>query len=114
MPISESTSKSFTDLGIAGAALLIVLVLVILVFAFMRNQSKSIDKLCVRIDNLVTQNSTYLITNEKDQKEILRMLVQIAATETDIQMRVVKIDERTVYNQLIEQNKRVKEEITVE
>jgi uncharacterized protein YoxC len=95
MPVDANTTKSFTDLGIAGAALLIVLVLVIFVFAFMKNQTKSIDKLCSRIDNLVNQNATYLITNDKDQKETIHLLTQMNLMLTDIQIRAVRIDDRT-------------------
>jgi uncharacterized protein (UPF0333 family) len=95
MPVDSETAKSFTDLGIAGAALLIVLVLIILVFTFVKSQSKSIDKLCSKIDTLVNQNATYLITNDKDQKETIHLLTQINVLLTDMQVRIVRIDDRT-------------------
>lgn len=101
MPVDSSTVKSFTDLGIVGAALLIVLVIIILVFV---SQAKSIDKLCSKIDQLITHNSEetnklnqVLIANDKDQKTLLKLLANILELVSDISKRTIKIDERTFF-----------------
>ena len=98
------TSEAWLELGPVGAALLIVLVLVILMFT---QQAKSVDKLCTKIDALVTSfaatNQTLnsvIVANDKDQKEVLRKLDDIALMVADVQKRVVRIDVR-LYNQAL-------------
>jgi hypothetical protein len=61
-----------------------------------------IDKLCDKIDLLITSNSEYtqqlnkvLVSNDKDQKETLKFLDTILASVLDTQRRVVRIDDRT-------------------
>lgn len=99
MPVDSTTVKQFTDLGIVGAALLIILVIIILVFV---SQARSIDKLCTKIDQLITHNSEetnklnqVLISNDKDQKTLLKLLANILELVTDISKRTIRIDERT-------------------
>ena len=92
------TPEAWINLGIPGAALFIVLVIVISMF---KQQSKSVDKLCVKIDELVTSYSDnnlkldeVIISNDKDQKEVLRKLDDINDVVQDMHKRVVRIDVR--------------------
>ncbi len=92
------TPEAWLNLGISGAALFIVLVTVISMF---KQQSKSVDKLCVKIDELVTSYSDnnlklneVIISNDKDQKEVLRKLDDINDVVQDMHKRVVRIDTR--------------------
>ena len=92
------TPEAWLNLGIPGAALFIVLVIVISMF---KQQSKSVDKLCAKIDALVTSFSDsnlrlnkVLISNDKDQKEVLRKLDDINDVVQDMHKRVVRIDAR--------------------
>jgi low affinity Fe/Cu permease len=101
LPVDAATAKNFTDLGIAGAALLLILVVVILLFAM---QSRSIDKLCKKIDLLITHNSNetnklneVLISNDKDQKTLIKLLTNILELVTDISKRTIRMDERTFF-----------------
>lgn len=96
------TPEAWINLGIPGAALFIVLVIVISMF---KQQSKSVDKLCVKIDELVTSYSDnnlklneVIISNDKDQKEVLRKLDDINDVVQDMHKRVVRIDTR-LYDQ---------------
>ena len=89
---------AWLNLGIPGAALFIVLVIVVSMF---KQQSKSVDKLCTKIDELVTSFSDnnlklneVIISNDKDQKEVLRKLDDMNGIMTDMQKRVVRIDVR--------------------
>lgn len=110
MPVNQTTSNLYLQLGIAGATLLILLVVIILLFKFMSDVKKGkaadgsskIDKLCDKIDLLITSNSEYtqqlnkvLVSNDKDQKETLKFLDTILASVLDTQRRVVRIDDRT-------------------
>ena len=59
------------------------------------------DKLCVKIDELVTSFSDsnlklneVIISNDKDQKEVLRKLDDINDVVQDMHKRVVRIDTR--------------------
>ena len=92
------TPEAWLNLGISGAALFIVLITIISMF---KQQSKSVDKLCVKIDELVTSYSDnnlklneVIISNDKDQKEVLRKLDDINDVVQDMHKRVVRIDTR--------------------
>lgn len=92
------TPEAWLNLGIPGAALFIVLVIVISMF---KQQSKSVDKLCVKIDELVTSFSDNnlklneaIISNDKDQKEFLRKLDDMNGIMNDMHKRIVRIDTR--------------------
>ena len=92
------TPDAWLNLGIPGAALFIVLVIVISMF---KQQNKSVDKLCVKIDELVTSFSNnnlklneVIISNDKDQKEVLRKLDDMNDTMNDMYKRIVRIDTR--------------------
>lgn len=103
------TSEAWLDLGAVGAALLIVLVIVILMF---KQQSNSVDKLCTKIDDLVTSFSNtnqtlsnVIISNDKDQKEVLHKLDDMNAMMTDMQKRIVRIDVRLYDKTLAERDR---------
>ena len=92
------TPEAWLNLGIPGAALFIVLVIVISMF---KQQSKSVDKLCTKIDKLVTSFSDnnlklneVIISNDKDQKEVLRKLDDMNEIMNDMHKRIVRIDTR--------------------
>lgn len=95
---TDIKSEAWLDLGAVGAALLIVLVLVILMY---RQQANSIDKLCAKIDVLVTSFantnqtlSNVILANDKDQKEVLHKLDDMSALINDMHKRIVRIDVR--------------------
>ena len=92
------TPEAWLNLGIPGAALFIVLVIVISMF---KQQNKSVDKLCIKIDELVTSFSDNnlklneaIISNDKDQKEVLRKLDDIHDIINDMYKRIVRVDTR--------------------
>ena len=92
------TTEAWLNLGIPGAALFIVLVIVISMF---KQQNKSVDKLCIKIDELVTSFSDnnlklneVIISNDKDQKEVLRKLDDMNEIMNDMHKRIVRIDTR--------------------
>lgn len=96
--ISNISQDGWLNLGVPGAALFIVLIVVMLMF---NQQSKSVGKLCEKIDSLVSsfsENSNKLneviITNDKDQKELIRMLGDVHSEITNMYSRVVRIDSR--------------------
>ena len=96
--ISNISQDGWLNLGIPGAALFIVLTVVMLMF---NQQNKSVSKLCEKIDSLVSsfsENSNKLneviITNDKDQKELIRMLGDVHSEITNMYSRVVRIDSR--------------------
>ena len=110
MPVNQTTSNLYLQLGIAGATLLILLVVIILLFKFMSENKKTravdsgnkIDKLCDKIDQLITSNADYskalntvLLSNDKDQKETLKLLDTILGLVMDTQRRIVRVDDRT-------------------
>lgn len=110
MPINETTTNLYLQLGIAGATLLILLIFVILLFRFMSvskrekasDSSNKIDKLCDKIDQLISSNAEYskdlnkvLLSNDKDQKETLNILNNILEAVLDSQRRIVRVDDRT-------------------
>lgn len=97
MPEGINTAE-WLDLGAVGAVLLIVLIIIILMF---KQQSNSVDKLCTKIDALVTSFSNtnqtlsnVIISNDKDQKEVLRKLDDMSNLMTDMHKRIVRIDVR--------------------
>lgn len=103
--------EAWLNLGIPGAALFIVLVIVIFMF---KQQSKSVDKLCSKIDEIVTSFSDnnlklneVIISNDKDQKEVLRKLDDMCGVMNDMNKRIVRIDVR-MYDKTA--NKNVEEE----
>ena len=94
----DFNTEAWLNLGIPGAVLFILLICIVLVF---NQQNKSIGKLCEKIDTIVTSfadNSSKLneviISNDKDQKELLRRLSEIHDEVKDMQSRVVRIDAR--------------------
>ena len=96
------TPEAWLNLGIPGAALFIVLVIVISMF---KQQNKSVDKLCIKIDELVTSFSDnnlklneVIISNDKDQKEVLRKLDDMNEIMNDMHKRIIRIDTR-MYDQ---------------
>lgn len=131
MPVSDSISNGYIQLGVSGATLLVLLVLIILLFRFIsinnktnaslqntiltfvtnlnkeENQNQNVqytklDKLCDKIDSLITSNSEHttklnevLLCNDKDQKETIKMLTTILELNMDIQRRIVRVDDRT-------------------
>lgn len=111
MPIAESTANKFLEYGVAGASLLIILIVIFLLFKMMEKlnhsegvqQNSRIDKLCDKIDSLITSFSEntqklneVLINNDKDQKATNRMLDRMVSTLDDLHERVVRIEERTL------------------
>ncbi|MBZ9637515.1 hypothetical protein [Clostridium sp. FP1] len=110
MPVKSEIANLFLQLGIGGAALLLILVFIILLFKlftkinFNENTSQNvrIDKLCDKIDNLITSYAEntqklneVLLTNDKDQKSTLKSLEQMLELIIDVHRRVTRIDDRT-------------------
>ena len=86
------------NLGLPGAALFIVLIIIVLMF---RQQGKSIDKLCEKLDNVTDafaeSNITLrevIISNDKDQKELLRHINNLSELVQDMHRCVVRLDTR--------------------
>ena len=86
------------NMGLPGAALFIVLIIIILMF---RQQGKSIDKLCEKLDNVTdafTESNITLreviISNDRDQKELLRYINNLSELVQDMYKRVVRLDTR--------------------
>jgi|GEM_PF-3502569 len=110
MNVSQTTANLYLQLGIAGATLLILLVFVILLFKFMgesknsknNNEISRIDKLCDKIDDLITSNADHtqklnevLLANDKDQKVLIRTLDKMQVSLEEILKKVVRVDDRT-------------------
>lgn len=100
------TPEAWLNLGIPGAALFIVLVIVIFMF---NEHSKSVNKLCTKIDELVSSFSAnnlklneVIISNDKDQKEVLRKLDDMCTVMNDIHKRIVRVDTRLYDKEKIE------------
>lgn len=96
--VENISSDAWLDLGIPGAALFIILVTIVFMFV---QQSKSVDKLCNKIDEIVTSYSNnnlklneVIVCNDKDQKEVLRKLDEMNSLMTDLHKRIVRIDVR--------------------
>ena len=92
------TPDAWLNLGIPGAALFIILVIVIFVF---KQQNKNVDKLCSKIDELVTSFSDnnlklneVIISSDRDQKEVIRKLDDMSNVLSDMHKRLVRIDAR--------------------
>lgn len=124
MPISEGTARLYLQLGVSGAVLFILLIFVVMLFKFFdsRNstettlitaQNSRIDKLCDKIDLLVSSYSEntrtlneVLISNDKDQVAIMQSLERLLAISMDSQRRITRIDDRT-YKCLGDTNRRL-------
>ena len=124
MPVTDGTVNLYLQLGIAGATLLILLIFVILLFRLIGSinknesvsQSTRIDKLCDKIDSLITSYSEntqklneVLLCNDKDQKNTLELLDRILSAILDVSRRVVRIDDRTYM--CLGNEKHIKEEV---
>ena len=102
MEVSDAIATLYLQLGIAGATLLILLVFIILLFRFVTKDNKRVDKLCDKIDLLVSSYAEntkmlneVLVSNDKDQETTIRLLESLNAVALDTQKRVVRIDDRT-------------------
>lgn len=91
-------TDAWLNLGIPGAALLIVLIVIMLIF---KQQSENITKLCSKIDALVNSftatNNTLnevLINNNRDQQDIIRQMSEIHDELRDIHAKIVRVDAR--------------------
>lgn len=130
----ENTANLYLQLGIAGATLFILLLFVWLLFKYITkvgqtwentlktmqknenvNQGNKIEKLCDKIDALISSNAEYtqklnevLLSNDKDQEANTHMLDKILTSVLDTQRRVVRIDDRT-YKCLGNPNKKTEE-----
>lgn len=103
------TPEAWLELGIAGAALFIILIVVVLMFQL---EARNVDKLCNKIDEIVTSFSEnnlklneVILTNDKDQKETLRMLSSISRAINDMHKRIIEMDAKLVapqYNDISE------------
>jgi hypothetical protein len=110
MPVDSIMANLYIQLGIAGATLLILLVFVLLLFRFIGENERSkntsdesrVDKLSDKIDALITSNAEHtqklnevLLSNDKDQKVLIRTLDKVQASLEEILKKVVRIDDRT-------------------
>ena len=110
MPVNNSALDKFIQLGISGAALVVLLICIILLFRFLTENKRSknandinrIDKLCDKIDALITSNAEHtsrlnevLMANDKDQKVLIRTLDKVQTSLEEILKKVVRIDDRT-------------------
>lgn len=104
------SAKFFTDLGISGAALFVVIHLINKIFKYLEKRSSSedrtkgnkFDRLCEKIDHLVdsfhemTQKmSEVMLNSNRDQQDISNLLNKHTDLLIDIQKKVVRIDDRT-------------------
>lgn len=103
------TPEAWLNLGIPGAALFIVLVIVISMF---KQQSKIVERLCTKIDDIVTSFSDnnmklneVIISNDKDQKEVLRKLDDMNDSINDMHKQIVRIGTRLYDKAKIEKEK---------
>ncbi|WBW96040.1 hypothetical protein [Oceanirhabdus sp. W0125-5] len=107
MDINNSIYEMFIQLGVAGAALLLILVFIILLFKLFskiswrenNEQNSRIDKLCDKIDNLISSYAEntqklneVLLVNDKDQKNTLKTLNRLLDIIIDLQKKIEKID----------------------
>lgn len=99
MPVSNAIANGYLQLGVAGAALLIVLVTTLLNQSqnksIINSSDKKVDKLCDKIDTLVTALTKEMIVNDKDQKETINKLDTILDIAVENQRRISRIDDRT-------------------
>ena len=91
-------SDKWLNLGLPGAALFIVLIIIVLMF---RQQGKSIDKLCEKLDSVTDAFSEFnitlrevIISNDKDQKELLRQINNLSKLVRDMQTHIIRFDTR--------------------
>ena len=91
-------ADAWLNLGVPGAALFIIAVVVVLLF---RQQSKSIDKLCTKLDDIVSSFATnnlklneVIIGNDRDQKQVINQIAVLQSTMQDVQCRVIGIEAR--------------------
>lgn len=96
--VSNVSYDGWLQLGVAGAVLFILLITIMLIF---KQQSASVEKLCTKIDELVTSLSNnniklneVIVANDKDQKEVLRQLDEMHNDILDMHTRIVRIDTR--------------------
>ena len=104
MSVTNDIANGYLQLGLGGAALLLVLVFIILEFKSKDKGNSVVEKLCDKIDNLITSNAIHteelnkvLISNDKDQQETLKALKRIETLSIDTQRRVARVDDRTFY-----------------
>lgn len=99
MPISDTLVNGYLGLGISGAALFVVLINIM--FNSKQNEkiinasNQKIDKLCDKIDDLVTTIAKDSVSNEKDIKNINDKLEFISGVAVENQRRISRIDDRT-------------------
>lgn len=98
--------NGYLGLGVVGATLFIMLVFVTMLMKYNNkimlktitgyiSSGDKVDKLCDKIDALVTVIHTQQTASNKDQKAIIELLNRILTCDMDIQRRVVRIDDRT-------------------
>lgn len=99
MPLTENIANGYLSLGIAGAALFIVLVSTVLSSSqnnkIINASNQKIDKLCDKIDALVTTITKDITSNDKDLKKINEKLEFISSVAVENQRRISRIDDRT-------------------
>ena len=90
--------EPWLQLGIAGAGLFIVLVVVWLVF---NSQNKNIDRLCNKIDLLISESAKdreelakVLLASDKDQQQLQARIDKLFKYTADVHKRIVRIDTR--------------------
>ena len=92
------TPEPWLNLGVAGAVLFILFVVIVLMF---KQQSKDISKLCDKLDNVCSsfadnngKLTEVIVSNDKDQKQLLMYLSRMQTTMDDMHSKVVRIDTR--------------------
>lgn len=103
-------AKLFLQLGVAGAALYVVIFLINKIFSYLekrgnaddKDTGKKFDRLCDKIDKLVdsfhemTQRlSEVMLNNNKDQDEIKDRLDIQHGILLEVHKKVTRIDDRT-------------------
>lgn len=104
------TAKAFTDLGITGAALFILIYLINKIFNYLEmrgaaddsSKGNSFDRLCDKLDTLVESNysmaqklAEVLLCSNKDQTELKDRLDMQHDILLDVQKKVIRIEDRT-------------------
>jgi hypothetical protein len=98
--------KTIIDLGIGGAALFILYKVAGMLFDYLNNRNKGdakgIDRLCSKLDTLVDSNNQVIqkmtevmLSNNKDQAQLLHILEEQYTTLQDVLKKVIRIDVRT-------------------
>lgn len=99
MPVTDTLVNGYLGLGISGAALFVVLINIM--FNSKQNEkiinasNQKIDKLCDKIDDLVTTIAKDSVSNKKDMKSINEKLEFISSVAIENQRRISRIDDRT-------------------